>query len=420
MKITATTALAAALLAALPAVSQPPTPEAAPGSAAGGGPEGFLYGRVETRSDHTYTGVLRWGTQEFFWDDLFNSDKEDLPYYADAPDDLRYREARKFGLMERIIHLAFDRDWHPSRQFWARFGDIASIRPDGHDGAVVTMKSGSTYRVEGGGDDVGGEVRVYDTAFGRVDLSWRNITSIEFLPTPAGVEPPGTRLWGDVSTRAGAFRGFVQWDAEECVSGDKLDGESDDGDMSIDMGRIRSISRNSRRSSHVVLNDGRSLDLSGTNDVNDSIRGIYVEDPRYGRVEVSWDAFDKVEFKPAPGTGRDYGSYPAATPLAGTVTARGGTTHRGRIVFDLDESEGEEMLNGERDGVEYYIPFSMVASVVRDGRSACRVKLRNGEELLLEDSQDVSADNAGVLVFTSEGAKPVYLAWEDVDRIDFR
>jgi hypothetical protein len=417
MKLTTITAITAALLAALPAASQQPAPEAAP--AATGGLEGFLYGRVETRSDHTYTGLLRWGTQEFFWDDLFNSTKQDLPYYADAPDALRYREARKFGLMERIINLAFDRDWHPSRQFWARFGDIASIRPDGRYGEV-RMKSGSTYRVKGGGDDVGGEVRVYDATLGQVDLEWRNITSIEFLPTPAGVHPPGTRLWGDVSTRAGSFQGFVQWDDEECISIDKLDGESEDGDMSIDMGRIRSIARNSRRSSHVVLNDGRSLDLSGTNDVDETIRGIYVEDPRYGRVEVSWDAFDKVEFKPAPGTGLGYGSYPAATPLAGTVTARGGATHRGRLVFDLDESEGCEMLNGDRDGVAFYIPFSQVASVVRQGRSGSRVKLRNGEEVLLEDSQDVSSDNAGVLVFASEGADPLYLAWDDVERIDFR
>ena len=43
-----------------------------------------------------------------------------------------------------------------------------------------------------------------------------------------------------------------------------------------------------------MLKDGRRLLLDGSNDVNSSNRGIYVEDERFGRVRVKWDAFDSV------------------------------------------------------------------------------------------------------------------------------
>ena len=44
------------------------------------------------------------------------------------------------------------------------------------------------------------------------------------------------------------------------------------------------------------LDDGRKLRLRGSNDVDDDNRGILVEDPRYGRVEISWDDFERLEF----------------------------------------------------------------------------------------------------------------------------
>lgn len=396
----------------------PPTAQAQAEATAGAG-DGFLYGRVTTRSGNTYTGLLRWGTQELFWDDLFNSAKQELPYARYAPGERR-REEPRIGLLERFVRLVFDDDWEASRQFWVRFGDIDRIQIDGRGETEVVMKGGARFKVEGGGNDVGETIRVHDATLGEVELEWRGIETLQFLPTPAGVELPGRRLYGQLETRSGSFQGFIQWDAEECISPDKLDGESVDGDLSIEMGNLRSIARNSRHSSRVVLADGRSLDLDGTNDVDSSIRGIYVEDPRYGRVDIPWDLFERLDFRSAPGSGPGYGSFQPGEPLAGTVTARGGQRHQGRIVFDLDEAYDFEILQGELEGVELYIPFRRVASISPQGRRGSSVRLRNGEELYLEEVQDVSSDNAGVLIFTREGAEPTYLAWDEVERIDFR
>ena len=49
--------------------------------------EGYIYGTVETRAGKTHTGVLRWDDEEAFWDDLFHSSKDELPYesYAEEP-----------------------------------------------------------------------------------------------------------------------------------------------------------------------------------------------------------------------------------------------------------------------------------------------------------------------------------------------
>ena len=41
---------------------------------------GYLYGTVTTNSGNEYTGILRWGSEEAFWDDVFHSLKEELPY----------------------------------------------------------------------------------------------------------------------------------------------------------------------------------------------------------------------------------------------------------------------------------------------------------------------------------------------------
>jgi hypothetical protein len=387
---------------------------AAPAAAADA-TDGFLYGTVTTTSGSTYTGILRWDDEEAFWDDLFHSAKEDLPYARFAT----HREDRDSGdrwweVFGRRMRVSFGDD-EASRVFIARFGDIRSIRVLGGEAAELEMKSGSRYRVSGYANDVGGPVRVRDASLGDVEVEWRRIETITFAPTPSGVRPDGRRLYGTVTTRGGSFTGFVQWDEQECLTTDELDGDTEDGRVSIPMGNLASIERRSRSSSRVVLADGRELVLDGTNDVDDDNRGILVEDPRFGRVEIPWDEFDRLELGEPPGSGPGYKDYSAAKPLAGTVTTVDGTQLRGRLVYDLDESEGWEMLNGSRDGVDYIIPFERVASIVPDGRHGAEVTLRSGETIVLEDGQDVSDRNDGVLVL--EGGSEHYVEWERVRRI---
>ncbi|HEV8303749.1 MAG TPA: hypothetical protein VGQ25_02200, partial [Gemmatimonadales bacterium] len=270
--------------------------------------QGFLYGRVTTYGGVTYEGRLRWGgDEEAFWGDYFNGSKDENPWVAHVPPQRLPKERRPievFGVeiaqRERQIDLG--------RLFMARFGDIARIEARGVD-VRVTLKSGTVFdldRLEASDFDDG--VRVWDDRRGVVDLDSLPIRTIELLPTARlGAAP--YRLHGTVRTRQGDFTGFVQWDRQECVGSDELDGHTDNGELTLRFDTIRSIARRSRDSALVTLLDGREIVLSDTREVGHGNRGIYVDDPRYGRVLISWDAFERVDFSPGGG-GPAYGDYP--------------------------------------------------------------------------------------------------------------
>lgn len=377
-------------------------------------PQGFIYGQITTRSGTTYEGRLRWDGEEAFWGDLFHASKEDLPYVEEIPEkERRRREPFK------IFGITLGVNWNSSggRQFIARFGDLREIRTRRGDHATVVMQNGTEYELDGGGD-VDETIVVWDASIGEVELDWDNIRRIKFLPTPATLKVPVERLYGVVKTTEGELRGFIQWDKQECLSSDKLDGESRDGDMSIPMGNLRAIERRSRKSSVVTLEDGRELVLDGTNDVDDDNRGIYVEGPPYGRVLVTWDAFERVDFLEPPGSGPSYEEFQGAHALRGKVITRDGTSHRGRIIYDVDESETWEHLSGDWRDLTYEIPFSLISAIAPRDRDSSRVFLKSGEELVLEGSVDVNQGNAGIVVLQAEG-KPVYVPWDQVKRVEF-
>lgn len=417
----ARTALALSLIL-LPTAGEaaPPAPAAAAQAAQTVDTRGFLYGRVTSRTGTVYEGRLRWGKEEAFWADLFQASKAENPYEDLAPErEVRKRETIKIFGIPIGVHIENASD----RQLVARFGDIQRIEPARDGKARVFLKSGTTYEVDGGSNDVEAKVTVWDRSLGEIEIEWDNLRTVEFLPTPARLEVPAHRLYGTIHTRAGSsirsFQGFLQWDQDECLSTDELDGETRDGDLSIPMGNLVSIERR-LRGSQVKLTDGRVVELSGSNDVNSDNRGIFVDDPRFGRVLVSWKAFERVDFARPGGTGPAYADFRPGRPLAGKVTTTGGQTYRGRLVYDLDESMTSDFLDGDSEGVSFSIPFARIASVEPQGQDGSRVRLRDGRELTLEEAVDVNEDNAGLLVYEGDGqGKPRYIAWEEVRRVDF-
>jgi hypothetical protein len=383
--------------------------------------QSFLYGRITTIDGATYEGRLRWGgDEEAFWGNYFNGAKKANPWASHVGLDRLPKERRPieiFGLA--IAHR--DQPIDLGRLFMARFGDMARIEARGRD-VRVTLKSGTVLDLDRfSASDFDDGVRVWDGRGGVVDLDSLQIRAIELLPTPRlGAAP--ARLHGTVRTRHGDFTGFVQWDREECIGPDKLDGHTADDEISLRFDTIRSIGRRSRDSSLVTLLDGREIVLSGTREVGSGNRGVYVDDPRYGRVLVSWDAFERVEFSPG-GSGPAYGDFPPGGPLMGSVTTRGGRRLAGRLVYDLDESEVTETLDAPAQGVNYTLPFGLIASIVLPGpeeRKAqhARVTLHSGEELRLEHTGDLGEGNAGMLIFVDGGQRPEYVPWTEVVQVD--
>ena len=398
----------------------PTAPAITPAAAAEVHP-GFLYGRITAVDGSAYEGRLRWGRdQEAFWGDYFNGAKDENPWAAYATLEPRPRERNPIEIFGFKIG-GRDRPTNLDRPFMTRFGDIARI--EAHVGDVqVTLKSGTMFELDRfAAGDIDDGVRVWDRRRGVVDLDARRIRTIEFLPTAPLIAAPD-RLHGTVRARQGDFTGFILWDRQDCVGADELDGRTPAGELSLRYDTIRSIARRSRDSAAVKLLDGREMVLSDTRDVGHGNRGIYVDDPRYGRVLISWDAFERVDFSRG-GSGPAYGDFPPGRALAGSVTTRDGRRLTGRLVYDFDESETTETLDAALEGVDYTIPLSLIASIVPNGRDGsgarhATVILHNGEELQFERTGDLGAGNAGVLIFVDGRERPEHVPWTGVEQVD--
>jgi hypothetical protein len=382
--------------------------------------QGFLYGRVTTDGGATYEGRLRFGgDEEAFWGNYFNGVKRENPWATHAPSIQTHRPIEIFGFE---ISSLWERQTDLSRPLMARFGDIARIEARGRD-LRVTLKSGTLFPLDRfAADDFADGLRVWDGRRGIVDLDEWRIRSIELLPT-ARLESVPERLHGTVRTAHGDFTGFIQWDREECVGADELVGNTADGELRLRFDAIRSIARRSRDSSLATLGDGREIVLSDTRKAGQGHRGIYVDDRRYGRVLVSWHAFERIDFSAAD-SGPAYTDFPPGRPLMGAITTRTGRRLTGRLVYDLDESETTETLDAPSRGVDYTVPFGLIGSIApvgRDERGAprARVTLHDGEELQLERTGDLGEGNAGLLIFVADHERPEYVPWADVEQVEF-
>ena len=421
----------------VPAAAAPPpatTPATAPAAAethpAAENHPGFLYGRITTADGTVYEGRLRFGVdQEAFWGDYFNGSKPENPWRAHLPPE-RLKERRAIEILGIEIARR-ERQVDLGRPFMARFGELARIEARGRD-VRVTLKSGTVFDLDRmGASDLDDGLRVWDGKRGAVDLTAmvetellapidgdRRIRTIEFLPTPPlGAVP--YRLQGTVRTRQGDFTGFVAWHRHGALGPDELDGRTaaaegkGEGELSLRFDTIRSIARRSHDSSLVTLLDGREIVLSGTSEVGAGNRGIYVDDPRYGRVQIFWDAFERADFGPG-GSGPAYGDFPPGRRLTGSVTTRAGRRLAGRLVYDLDETETTDTLDAQDRGVHYTIPFGLIASIAAGGR----VTLHGGEALQLERTGDLGEANLGMLIFVAGRQRPEHVPWTDVERID--
>ena len=381
---------------------------------------GRIYGTVTTHAGSRATGLIRWGGQEAFWDDLFQSAKRELPFAGYAEPAAEPEESQWWWqeIARRLVR-AVDQS-RGRRVFVARFGDIAKLEVVGGNEAVVTMRSGTSYRVSGYANDVGATLGVTDAEGAEVEIAWGRVDVVELSPAPSGAVFPGHRLSGTVDAGARQFAGFIQWDEDEGLSTDRLDGDAEGGRVSIPFSTIAAIEQLSAASARVTLTDRRVMVLKGTNDVNAENRGILVEGPRYGRVRVPWAHFRRAELTRPDGSGPGCGDFATPKRLRGTVTDADGVVHAGMIHYDLDASESWELLEGMSDGITYSIPFSRVRSLERSG-AVVIVTLVSGEELRLDDGETAAGRPVGVVVEagTGAGSGEIFVPWREVRRIDF-
>ena len=383
-----------------------------------------MYGKVTTVSGDKYTGAIRWGTDnsqkaEVFWVELFNGTKT-------SNDFLRFltkSEVQELSGKEEgdswlnldlgVLSIWEDKFSRTQHEFKSRFGDIKSIDPLRRDRAKVTLKNGAVLEIAGGNsEDLGGSIGVLDFELGEVKLSWGRIDKVEFMAAPKGYkEPFGEPIYGIVNAgRKGTFKGLIEWDSDERFMDEILDGKDRDGDKKVPFRSIQKIEKN-RNGVDLTLRSGRTLYLTGSNDVNDGNRGILIHDPEVGQVKVPWRDFIDLEINDDESLGMSYDDFPVSKGINATVITIQGDEFKGLLAFDLDEAWEFEVLDANDDNVAYQIPFRNIKSITPKNYNYSMVELKNGERLLLGDHRDVSSENAGVLVFVSKSGDPEYIRW---------
>lgn len=382
----------------------------------------YIYGTITTVDDEQFTGQIRWGKEEAFWFDHFNSSKrknENLAYLSDDErKKLDKKDCTSWSTKWTGINWNSNNNNH-SHTFECHFGDIKAIRPGRGDRLTLVMRNGEELRLDGGSNDVGAVIRINDEEMGTIKIDWDRIELVEFFKTPEDFNSAfGEPLYGTVETTSQTFSGYLQWDHDERLSLDELNGDTNNGELDIPFGNIKSI-ESTRNGSRVELKSGRTYKLTGSNDVNDDNRGIIINIAGMGRVDVPWEEFVKITFEPRVSTtGLSYDSYQNNKLLKASVMDISGKTYIGRMVFDLDETYDHEILNGVKDDIEYFIPFRNIASIKPKNREKSLVTLTNGEKLMLADKVDVCENNDGVLVFRDDVDDHDYLPWSQIEEIN--
>ncbi|MEM7245806.1 MAG: hypothetical protein AAF533_10715 [Acidobacteriota bacterium] len=381
----------------------------------------LLHGRVTAVAGTVHEGRIRWGgDEEAFWSDVFNGTKAGNTWTGKLPSGVVPSEERPVSVLGFELARR-ERPLDLGRPFVARFGDLAKVEPAGSI-VHVTLRSGTVVALDRHeASDFDDGVRIWSDGNGVVDLAPDDIRFVELVASPTGGAAP-SRLHGTVTTSVGDFAGFFQWNRWERFGHDLLDGRSVDGAWHhLRFDTLRSLERHDD-GLRVTMLDGRELVLSDHPDVGSGNRGVRLDDPRTGRVLIPWGLFERVDFSSgSSGPTRD--DYPPGRALSGRVTTGDGRVLAGRLVYDLDESETTDTLDAPSRGVSHAIAFGRIASVVPsagevDGVPVASVVLRNGEELRLEHAGDLSAKNAGLLVFIEGQEQAEYLRWADVKRID--
>jgi len=383
----------------------------------------MLYGSITTVEGKTYEGPIRWGDEEVFLSDIFNSEKTSNPYikYLNKSNfKTSYKSSSHSDNWVNIsIHTNRQNTGSFSRQFQCRFGDIKSITVTGRESVNLELKSEKFINLNGGSNDVNTRVSILDIELGLLNVNWNKIDIIKFFrPTQKPNDSFGQGIYGKLTTTQGVFTGFVQWDHDERLLDDKLDGNSSDGNLKIPFRKIKCITKQ-ENACLVKLNSGREIKLYGSNDVNNSNKGIIMSLPNIGRADFHWKHFISFEIMNGVATENLCDTlFPDSERLYGKVYTKSGNEFEGVIVYDLDEAMDSELLNGYNDDIKFSIPFRNIESIKPMAEDYSSIELKSGEKLFLGDQADVSNKNAGIIIFTSSDSYHI-IKWDELEKIVF-
>ena len=228
------------------------------------------------------------------------------------------------------------------------------------------------------------------------------------------------RIYGTVTSRSGRqYTGFIRWDRNEGSWTDFLDANKPNGQggeniSGIRFGHVSSIEVLNDDSALFTLKSGDEFELnSRASDLGLRLRALIVDESDGSSYEFSWRELDIIEFLPVPSAHK-----PNEGRLYGTMTTRGGMEFTGFLTWDVDEIYTTDILNGDLDGHAQKIPFGSIESIERFSWRSSLVTLNNGDEFVLDGSNDVDSSIGGISV-SDPALGQVKLGWQEFDRVVF-
>jgi len=389
-------------------------------------PEPVLFGTATDTNGKQVTGTIRWGDQEAFLSDVFNGNKIQTVGIEHLSDNEKEKlEAHQPGPQARIgtLQITFKSFFGKELKrpnFNVPFGSIAKLTIDEskdlyqatlHDGSVIQSKSDS--------NDLSDEIYILTREGDTIEYDLTDLSSIEFAKAPEDAKTFDLAIYGTITSDLGTFEGRVMWDKDERMVSEELDGHENGQEYNLKFSEIRSIERKGDKSL-VKLIDGTSLMLGETNDVDNGNRGIWLDNPSLGRIEINWAQFHKLDIHEVTVKWMDFDDYRAINKtLKGLVTLKDkSTVMADEISFDLNQQSSLEMLDSEIKESNWLIPFKNIKKLTQVNKSGVELVLNDDSKLFAYGTTSVTRDNNGVM--TKSKGQYRWIQWAEIESIEFK
>jgi hypothetical protein len=260
------------------------------------------------------------------------------------------------------------------------------------------------------------------------------------------------RIYGKIYTdRGDILEGPIRWDKNEASWDDMIDGYKElskkakketlhrygdkntkvkffgltiysDGsswggtrECAISFGHIKRLTPESDDGALLLLKSGEEALIQGSStDLGSGIREIIVEDAKEGELELDWSDIDYIEFM----DGGDVTSMFGDRIYGTVITSRAGE-YTGWISWDVDEMFVTDIIDGSERGRKRKIKFSQIARIEKISSQASLVVLKNGEELRLDDSNDIDSGNRGIVISDLKLGR-ITVQWDEFESLDIK
>lgn len=392
-------------------------------------PEPVIFGTVTHANGESVTGTIRWGDDgESFLSDIFNGIKlktNGIEHLTD--DEIHILEESQPGPKASIgdVEITFKSFFGKELKlpfFNVPFGAIDRIDIK-DDIFTVTLHDGSSFQTKdevSNSDDTSDDIYVKSKEGAVVEFEIENLSSVVFSAAPTDAKTFNNGIYGIINSELGTFQGRVMWDKDERTLAEELDGNDESQEHEIKFTAIKSLEKvNDGKATKVVLKDGQKLILTGTNDVNNGHRGIWLDNPKLGRVEIKWSQFEMLVIQHVDVAWLNFDAYvKQAKQLSGTVTLQDDTTFKADVlIYDLNQQSQAELLYVDVNGANRQIPLKTIKKITKKHNKAVELSMRDGSHLLAYGNRSVTFENNGILGTANGESK--WHQWQDIKSLEF-